>query len=190
MSDGKQSLLARIRKFIASTRDWNLRTSMSQLESIVADPDCLIEVIDACRPLHGLKGHQLVERLDQLLPELRSRLAQRRRELQAQQEEVHSRISAIVLARDATIHDHLRDFYFGRTTEDLEILWNHGGNDISENEKKLISIALRDRLRRTDVSATAPTPSPDQLTGMCPKCGGDGGLGGRCPHCGGNGFAD
>jgi hypothetical protein len=127
---------------------------MWRLGEIVADRDCPNTINEDCKPLYGLVGDRLKERLLPLLSEYESRISR----LQKSRE----RLEALRITKEMSVSDQLRDFYFNLSEDDLQAIWNNGENDLPPNERELVRIALRNKL--------GIRPSEGSALQICSKC--------------------
>jgi len=151
----RNALLARIRRFTSLTRNDELRALVWRLGELVADEECPVSIVEACKSnLNGLVGAELQEKLLSLLADYESRVDRLRKR--------RGRMEAIRLSRDMTLHNQRRDFYFGLSEDDLHAIWNGGENDLSKQDRELVRLALRNRLG----IAAAVEPG----VAVCPTC--------------------
>ena len=150
----RRPLYQRIRQFAMLTTNDELRTLIWRLGEIVADRDCPNDINADCKPLYGLVGDRLKERLLPLLAEYESRISRLRKS--------RERIEALRITKEMSVSDQLRDFYFNLSEDDLQAIWNNGDNDLSASERELVRIALRNKL--------GIQPSPVSSLQICSKC--------------------
>jgi hypothetical protein len=150
----RRPLYQRIRRFAGLTINDELRTFMWRLGEVVGDRDCPNDINEDCKALFGLVGDRLKERLVPLLTEYESRVLRLR--------ESRERIEALRITKEMSVSDQLREFYFNLSESDLQAVWNNGDNDLSASERKLVRIALRNKL------GIRPTQGP--LLQLCSKC--------------------
>jgi len=150
----RRPLYQRVRRFAVLTTNDELRTLMWRLGEIVADRDCPNTINEDCKPLYGLVGDRLKERLLPLLAEYESRISRLQKS--------RDRLEALRITKDMSVSDKLRDFYFNLSEDDLQAIWNNGENDLPPNEKELVRIALRNKL--------GIRPSEGSALQICSKC--------------------
>lgn len=72
--------------------------------------------------------------------------AQKRNELLGRVKESRDRKNAEKISLDLEIQNKLREFYFSLPENELKAVWNNGENDLTEIEREIAKIALRNKL--------------------------------------------
>ncbi len=154
LSPDRKEIYGRIRRFAALTNNEELRSLMWRLGEVVADRDCSEVIASECKALYGLVGEALKAKLVPLLADHESRIARKRKSM--------DRFEAVRVTKDLSLANQLRDFYFSLSEDDLQVIWNNGENQLPEDEKNLVRIALRNKL------GIAVTPASS--TEVCSQC--------------------
>ena len=73
-------------------------------------------------------------------------VAQQRKEILDRVNARRDRKNAEEISLDLEAQNKLREFYFSLKENELKEVWNNGDNDLTETEREIAKIALRDKL--------------------------------------------
>ena len=73
-------------------------------------------------------------------------VAEKRREILDRVKEARDRANVEKVSEELEAQNKLRDFYFSMQESDLKAIWNKGDNELTDSEREIARIALRNKM--------------------------------------------
>lgn len=73
-------------------------------------------------------------------------VAEKRREILDRVKEARDRANVEKISEELEAQNKLRDFYFSLQVSDLKAIWNKGDNELTDSEREIARIALRNKM--------------------------------------------
>ena len=73
-------------------------------------------------------------------------VAEKRREILKKVNNARDRANVEKISEELEAQNKLRDFYFSMQVGDLKAIWNNGDNELTDSEREIARIALRNKM--------------------------------------------